>query len=447
MTSVIEASQLTKRYRVYEQPADRIKEIFLRRPLHREVVALDDVSISVQRGERIGLLGVNGAGKSTLLKILSGVLSPTRGTVSVTGSVSALLELGAGFSKELSGLDNIRQFTMLHGFNQRAHDAVVDQIVQFSELGHFIRHPLKTYSSGMITRLGFSCATFIDPEILIVDEALSVGDSYFQNKCLHKIRTLLEHGITFLYVSHSPDAVRALCTRGILLERGRKIADGTSKDVSNLYSSLQWARCQDMGFAADDAISETPIPASAKTRPAAVAFSVSPQFAARTDPLRQGSGRVRVTNIIIVNESGRETDAVAFGARVAIRVFFEVLTDLNSRTAVCVGIADKRGTEIIHFNSLDRGIDIEEYGRGRYHTDFIFDAQLAPGEYSVTCGVNSMKPSPHAARLLLVDSLYDYRVGGTRFEVSPHGLPGSVWGKVYLPYEAAIGQCDLVDAG
>jgi len=452
VSTIIDVKNVSKRYRIYERPSDRIREMVRRKPLHRNVTALDDISIDIKRGDRIGLLGANGAGKSTLLKIISGVLTPTEGTVNVLGNVSALLELGTGFSMELSGLDNIRQFTMLHGLGQRAHDAVVDRIVQFSELDDFIYLPLKTYSTGMVMRLGFSCATFTDPEVLIVDEALSVGDSYFQNKCMHKIRALLERGVTFLYVTHSPDAVRNLCSRGILLERGKLIADGDATEVSDLYASLLVKRWHASTNAAEVEIAPAPAPAEIENATIdggaarlagadGIAFSKSEIFAARTEPLRQGDGQVVVTNILLLDQMGASVDSATFGSQLTVRVFFEIVSELKPRSAVCIGIADRNGSEVLHFNSLDKEIALEAYRPGRYYTDFAFNVQLGPGEYSVVCGVSSMSPSPQAPRLLLMESLYDYRIGGTRFSVGLEGLPNSIWGKVYLPYEARMGAC------
>lgn len=439
MNTAITASKLSKIYRLYEQPLDRLREIVDPKSRHREVRALDSIDLTIEQGDRVGLLGVNGSGKSTLLKILSGVLSPTSGSVSVSGKVTALLELGTGFTGELSGLDNIRQFTLLHGMSQREYDAIVDRVVEFAELQSAIRFPLRTYSSGMVMRLGFSCATFVEPEILIVDEALSVGDLYFQNKCVHKIRSLLDRGTTFIYVTHSADAVRSLCKRGILLDQGRKVADADAEAVADLYRSIQFSRFQASSDsptepAVVDAVGS--IDSSGNIQPA-MGFSQSSQFAARTSALRKGSGEVLIADVTIHAGGPAPSETVWFGRTAVIRVFFEVRADLPADASLCVAISDRYGVELVHFDPLDEGVRIANLGKGRHHLDFSFVPTLAPGEYAITCGAAAMSAQRGAAGQRIFETIYDHRVGGSRFEVSAYGVERSVHGKVYLPFEVS----------
>ena len=236
--SVIEVRDLTKIYHLYDSPAQRLQEILLPwgRKRHREFYALDHVSFQAERGCAIGIIGSNGSGKSTLLKILSGVLEETEGMVAVRGRVSALLELGAGFHPEYTGLENIRQSCMLEGCSAEETEAKMDSIRDFAQIGEYIHQPVKNYSSGMFARLAFSAAIHTDPDILIVDEALSVGDIRFQQKCFRKMQAM-KQGKTVLLVTHDMGAVMKYCDRAIWLEKGKVMADGAPADVIRQYQA------------------------------------------------------------------------------------------------------------------------------------------------------------------------------------------------------------------
>jgi len=219
----IKADKLTKTYKLYNSPMDRLKEALspIRRNFHRDFYALHDVSFEVKKGETVGILGVNGSGKSTLLKIISGVLTPSNGSVSVNGRVSALLELGAGFNPELTGLENVYFNGTLMGYGKDEVSNRLDEILGFADIGEFIYQPVKSYSSGMFVRLAFAMATIVDPDILIIDEALSVGDVFFQQKCYKRLEELRNQGVTILFVTHSVGDVMQFCNRALLLHNGR----------------------------------------------------------------------------------------------------------------------------------------------------------------------------------------------------------------------------------
>lgn len=229
---------LDKVYKVYARPIDRLIEAIVRRPRHRAFEALHGVSFELERGESLGLIGENGAGKSTLLKILSGVTAPTRGEVKVLGRVASLLELGMGFHPELTGRQNIRLGAAMMGFSGEEVQAKIPEIIEFAELAEFIDRPVKTYSSGMTMRLGFAIAVQVEPEILIIDEALSVGDGYFQKKCMDRIRTLLDRGCTFLFCSHAMYYVSTFCRRALWLRGGRIEALGAVEKVVHEYEAF-----------------------------------------------------------------------------------------------------------------------------------------------------------------------------------------------------------------
>lgn len=230
---------LSKSYKLYEKPSGRIKEILLhsRKVKFSENFALKDLSFSVKKGETFGIIGDNGAGKSTLLKLITGVSKPTEGEIEVKGKVSALLELGAGFNQEYTGIENIYLNGSMMGFSNDEMDAKMAEIVSFADIGDYINQKVKTYSSGMFARLAFSVAINVEPEILIVDEALSVGDVFFQNKCFKKFEELKEKGVTILFVSHDIHSVKQMCSRALWLENGMQRLIGDSVTVCNSYSN------------------------------------------------------------------------------------------------------------------------------------------------------------------------------------------------------------------
>jgi lipopolysaccharide transport system ATP-binding protein len=234
----LKVEHLTKDYRLYSHPRDRVFELIFRRKRGQRFRALDDVTFSLRRGEVAGVLGRNGAGKSTLLKLITGVLAPDYGRVQVQGSVSSILELGAGINPEYSGKENARLGALARGVALHRLDATVNEVCNFSELQSVIDHPLKTYSSGMQARLLFSTAIAAEADVMIIDEALAAGDALFQEKCLHRLRKLANSGRTILFVSHSIDMVQQLCNRAMLLDRGRLVADGDVSTVSHEYHEL-----------------------------------------------------------------------------------------------------------------------------------------------------------------------------------------------------------------
>ncbi len=240
----IEVNGLNKTFRLYHKPADRLRELLFRRSFHKEFKALEDISFFVSRGESLGIIGDNGAGKSTLLKILAGTLTPTSGSVRVDGRAAALLELGAGFHPEFTGRQNIYLNASLMGLTEAEIKEREQDIIEFSELGKFIDQPVKTYSSGMYLRLAFSIATSVDPEILIIDEALSVGDQYFQQKCIKRMASFKERKKTIVFCSHSMYLVQELCNQALWLNNGRLEAHGDSATVVGAYLTFQENRAQ-----------------------------------------------------------------------------------------------------------------------------------------------------------------------------------------------------------
>jgi ABC-type polysaccharide/polyol phosphate transport system ATPase subunit len=247
--AAITVEDLSKVYRLYERPIDRLKEMLFRRPRHNEFIALNGLNLSVRKGETLGIVGENGAGKSTLLKIISKTLKPTSGNIHIDGMVSSLLELGAGFHPEFTGLDNIYLYGSLLGIPSSEMKQRIREVVSFAEIGEHINYPLKTYSSGMQVRLAFSAAMAVEPDILVVDEALSVGDLYFQKKSTDRILSIKEKGKTILFCSHSMYYVNRLCDRVIWLKNGQIAMEGSAHKVTQAYETYQLKKEAEIGAA------------------------------------------------------------------------------------------------------------------------------------------------------------------------------------------------------
>jgi len=268
--TVVAVDGLSKRYRVYATPWDRLWEGLTRRPRHRDFHALDDVSFTLERGEGLAVIGENGAGKSTLLKILAGITAPTAGRLVVRGKIASILELGSGFHPEFTGRQNIVLNAAMLGLSETEVRERMPDIVGFSELGEFIDQPVKCYSTGMAMRLGFSIATQVDPEVLIIDEALSVGDGYFQKKCMDRLQRYVEGGGTLLFCSHAMYYVSAFCRRALWLKQGRVEALGAVEPVVRAYEDYLVAKRARAGAAAEGAAAGAPSAAPADPRSARI---------------------------------------------------------------------------------------------------------------------------------------------------------------------------------
>jgi ABC-type polysaccharide/polyol phosphate transport system ATPase subunit len=235
----VELENVSKRHNIYDRPVDRLKELFLRnrRCYHKEYWAMRDVNVKFEQCTT-ALLGPNGAGKSTMLQMIAGVLQPTTGTITVRGRVTAILELGAGFQTDYSGRENVMLNGMMLGISQAEMNSRMERIAEFAEIGDFFDQPIKTYSSGMIVRLAFSTAISVDPDVLLVDEALAVGDERFNKKCHHKIRELQRNGTTILFVTHNAKLVETYCQKAVLINGGRVMATGTVEEILPLYHEV-----------------------------------------------------------------------------------------------------------------------------------------------------------------------------------------------------------------
>lgn len=434
---IVSLREVRKTYRVYSQPGDRLKElIFPGRPRHRTVHALEGVSLAMRAGDRLGILGVNGSGKSTLLRILAGVLSPTSGEVQVRGRVSALLELGSGFNAELTGRENVFQQGLVTGFSREEMERLLPAIHEFSEIGEFLDQPVRTYSSGMTVRLAFSCAVFVEPEILIIDEALAVGDSYFQSKCFYRIQGMVERGCTFIYVTHNPDSIRTLCSRAILLDAGRVVEDGAADAVSDLYTSRIYERQAAQRWYPAQVPQQA---AEAEPEGAADAmFSRSEEFERRVGGLRQGTGEVRITDLQVLDAEGRIASTAHVGEEVTIRVSLEAHSAIAGRIGIGVGVCDANGTQILQFMSDDEGVELAHLPAGaRRVVDFAFQVSLRHGEYRLNAGVAEMSLNPDFPAHSYHSRIFDSIFGGTLLHVAPWEKK-NIFGKVTVPVRVEL---------
>ena len=256
--TVLLVENVSKRYEIYERPQDRLRQFFIprlqrvlpsswrrQRPFYSEFWALRDFSVRLRRGDALGILGKNGAGKSTLLQIVAGTLAPTSGSVAVSGKVAALLELGSGFSPDFTGRENVKLNAALLGLSAAEIDYRFPAIAQFADIGEFMDQPVKTYSSGMLMRLAFAVQTAVEPELLIVDEALAVGDARFQKKCFNRLAQLREQGTTVLFVTHDTSAILLFCTRALILEHGCMHAEGDPQRIAREYHKLLFGNTRD----------------------------------------------------------------------------------------------------------------------------------------------------------------------------------------------------------
>ncbi|WP_195218175.1 ABC transporter ATP-binding protein [Turicibacter sanguinis] len=361
---MIKINHVTKTYALYDKPSDRFIEAIRpnKRNYHREFHALKNINFTIKKGENVGIIGRNGAGKSTLLKIITGLITPTSGSVEINGRVSAIIELGAGFNPEYTGLENIYLNGMIKGMSRKEVDEIVDDIVEFSEIKEFIHQPVKTYSSGMYARLAFSVAINTKPDILIVDEALSVGDMLFQHKCMSRMKKMMEEGVTILFVSHDIHAIKSLCSKCVYIEHGEMIAYGDSLEVSNLYLKKSREASHQIKSYQDDSNSNL-IEDSKPSDVTALTFTTDERFMNFDAVDRYGTGKARLVNVELRNEKGEISDDFTFDETINIQLTAIILEDIEHLNASIL-IRDKNGIDITGTTSFDEKIKFPSFTKG-----------------------------------------------------------------------------------
>jgi ABC-type polysaccharide/polyol phosphate transport system ATPase subunit len=430
--AIIIAENISKAYRIWKSPADRLKSPLLvgaasmlpknsppRRALHRQAArgwrdfyALRDLSLTVRRGEAVGIIGRNGSGKSTLLQIIAGTLQPTEGRIETHGRVAALLELGAGFNPDFTGIENVYLNAAILGFTRKEAEAKIDDITHYAEIGDFINQPVKTYSSGMVVRLAFAVAVNVDPDILIIDEALGVGDARFQLKCARTIDRFIAKGVTLLFVSHDASLVKRLCNHAVLLEHGCVVYAGKPNNVANLYSKLTIEGHTVDSLKADIAALQA---AEMSLSTQANALLLAPKTARPADGAQSDDEAPNQQTEVILNEersnvqlSGQEFayggelgriltvgvwDATGqvrtwfnTGERIVVRMVVEA-DDACPEPIFALTIKNTAGVEIYGTNTLFSKQPASALEAGEQHeVAFTFDLNLMPGHYFFSFG-------------------------------------------------------------
>jgi ABC-type polysaccharide/polyol phosphate transport system ATPase subunit len=359
---------VSKLYRLYRRPSDRLRELLpAAEPRHTDFWALKDIGFEVEKGETLSLVGPNGCGKSTLLQIVSGILQPTTGRVVTRGRIAALLELGAGFNPEFSGRENVYLNGEIMGLSRAEIDRAMPSIEAFAEIGEFIERPVKEYSSGMYVRLAFSTAIHVDPDILIVDEALAVGDAVFANRCVRKFEELRQRKVTVLFVSHDLGLVKQLSDRAILLLHGRIAAHGSPNDVINRYIGLVLERQQ------------------AQARKEEL---VRGSF-------RHGDGASEIIAVEILNRSGAPVASVASGEPVTVRVrsrFHAAVSD----PMVGILVRTRIGMDVYGTNTRVEHMQLGDFQPGdELEVDFHLECWLTPQQYTLTIATQNSDGTSH----------------------------------------------------
>ena len=388
---------LSKMYRIYDRPSDRLKEALhpLRRRYHREFWALRDVDLVVRRGETVGVIGVNGSGKSTLLQLVCGVLRPTAGEVRVNGAVSALLELGSGFNPQFTGRENIYLQGAILGLSKSSIDGRYQRIVAFADIGDFINQPVKTYSSGMLVRLAFSIAINVDPRILVVDEALSVGDVFFQAKCFHRIAELRRAGVTVLVVSHDMSTVRALSDRVVLLDKGAVVAQGDPKATVETYFKLRAFSAGSIPLEADagassapveapaEAPAETPVPGPPSAEPPSAAPAQTRE-ASEGAGLRYGNGKARLVDYVVNGHPRCREITAASGEQLEISLTHAV-SEKIANPIIGIMIVLPNGNQLFGNNTSFNNVPLRSLLPGqKVRSTFRQRLHLNNGQYLIT---------------------------------------------------------------
>lgn len=382
----IQVKGLEKAYKLYDKPSDRLKEAlgFGRKKRYKEHYALKGVDMTIYQGETVGIIGTNGSGKSTILKIITGVLNPTGGSVHVNGRISALLELGAGFNMEYNGIENIYLNGTMIGFSKKEIDAKMDDILNFADIGDYVHQPVKTYSSGMFVRLAFAVAINIEPEILIVDEALSVGDVFFQAKCYHKFEEFKEMGKTIVFVSHDLSSISKYCDRVVLLNQGVKLGEGSPKEMIDAYKQVLVGQYVP---AVDDhsLLSDKEITAAAAAAAGTVKGEVNPEL------LEYGTKDAMITGYKITDDMGRETSALLKGKECTITMQVHFEHDIEA-PIFAFTIKNIKGVEITGTNTMVEKAFLSPVRAGSdMEITFTQKIDLQGGEYLLSFGVTGFE--------------------------------------------------------
>ena len=421
--TAIEVKNLTKIYKLYDKPIDRLKDSLglVRKDRYKEHLALNNVNLTVKKGETVGIIGTNGSGKSTILKIITGVLSPSSGEVSVDGHISALLELGAGFNMEYNGIDNIYLNGMMIGFSEEEITKRLDSILEFADIGDYVYQPVKTYSSGMFVRLAFAVAINIDPEILIVDEALSVGDVFFQAKCYHKFEEFKKQGKTILFVSHDLSSISKYCDRAVLLNQGVLLGEGTPKKMIDIYKQvlvgqyplpsagdaenlLDDEQIREAAAKASDK-ADSKVNAGSKAKSDTKSGSDKPDAATNPDTLEYGDGAASIEEYYVTDDRGTRTNSIIKGSEFTVHMKVRFKQDVAA-PIFAFTFKNIMGIEITGTNSMVEKAFLDPVSAGDVkEISFTQKMTLQGGEYLISFGVTGFEQNDFTVYHRLYDAL------------------------------------------
>lgn len=376
--ATVDVCGVSKSYRLYETPFHRMMELLFGGARFSLFHALKATNIIVKKGETLGIMGRNGSGKSTLLQLIAGTLTPSEGKVTLNGRVAALLELGSGFNPDFTGRENVLLYASIMGMTRKEIEARLNDILEFADIGPFIDRPIKTYSSGMTVRLAFATVAHLDPDVLIVDEALAVGDAQFQMKCMQRVNALRSQGKTFLLASHSPDLIVSFCSRAIVLEHGNVVFDGAPKDAVHIYKALLFPGGR---ATKDKAIENSGSNSTAVTPVKSLVTHLS------KSERRYGNGDVKIERFELLTQDGQRTNVIATQEAVRIRLCVKASRLIN-QPVYGIRVRNVRGLDVYIKNTLHERItcpplrpNIEEI------VEVPFVAALVGGEYFLSAGV------------------------------------------------------------
>lgn len=409
----IVVKDVTKVYRLYEKPIDRLKESLsmTHKSYHRDFFALNRISFQVKKGETVGIIGTNGSGKSTILKIITGVLTPTTGAVQVDGVISALLELGAGFNMDYTGIENIYMNGTMMGFSRREMEEKLPDILDFADIGDFVYQPVKTYSSGMFVRLAFALAINVEPEILIVDEALSVGDVFFQSKCYRRMEEIRKHGTTILMVTHDMGSIIKYCDRVVLLNKGDFIAEGNPGTMVDLYKKIlanQLDRLQadaenDFSGAEDKGRTAGGFAAGADGSAPDCRRLMKDKLTLNPDLTQYGDGQAEIYDLGLFDQRGNLTNLLLKGEYFTIKEKIRFQADIQAPIFTYT-IKGKRGEDLSGTNTMFEGADIKPVKAGdEYEVSFKQKMTLQGGEYLLSMSCTGFEQGEHVVYHRLYD--------------------------------------------
>ncbi|MHC4267850.1 MAG: ABC transporter ATP-binding protein [Planctomycetota bacterium] len=388
----IRVKNLNKAYKLYNHPKDRFKEAFhpFRKVYHHDFYALKNISFEIKKGETMGIIGKNGSGKSTLLQITSNVLTQSSGTVEVNGKISVLLELGASFNPEFTGIENVYFNGSIMGYSKKEIDERLDHILSFADIGEYITQPVKTYSSGTFLRLAFSVAVMIEPEILIFDEAISVGDIYFQAKCIDKMKKMIEDkGVTLLFVSHDLMTVKIICKKALFLNNGEMIDFGKSEKVIDTYFS-QKIESEQKVITAELKKPSTSLEntkTNAKDNKHEEFFEDNAIFLKKASYQRTQNGEANLVNVQLLDENENIVFFVNYEQQLTLRMAIEIHEEIDTLVHE-YQIRNQDGVQIIHSDSVIENKNLVNVKKGdRYIIDWHFNASLSHGDYTISSGL------------------------------------------------------------